>query len=214
MAVTAKQWNSLNILEKLELARKELNFTKDAELARLLGITPRAIRYWKTGEKLPSKKVLDKLKVYCVNSTYENLKDEAFFALSSISADASYRLMLNAITCGDPMMLAMSTHCIAIKLSALIQAADSEKTIISSISSVYGDVSSTVVKITHAGDVAESDYAYVQITPPKLKNQGFIMHVKTISNNQNIVSQVSYVVSDRALAAATRLIFKFLNKSI
>ncbi len=214
MSITTKQWNSLNTLEKLELARKELNFTKDEELAKLLGITARAIRYWKTGEKVPSKKILDKLKVYCVSNTYESLKDEAFFALSSISADASHRLMMNAIVCGDPMMLAMSTHCIAIKLAALMQAVDGEKTLISSISSIYGDVSSTTLKVTVSGDIAENNYASVTITPPKMAQQGFIMHVKTISNSQDIVSQVSYVVSDRALAAATRLIFKFFNKFI
>lgn len=213
MPVSVKKWNSLSIIDKLDLLKNEMGFTSDVEVARAIGVSTRIIRYWRAGEKLPSDKVLKKMRALCVTTVYEDIKEEAYLALSSMSADASYRLLNNAVIMGDPMMLAMATHCISIKLAALLTEADKDKDLLINISSNYNNVTKTILKIGRAGDIHAERVVKITVRPPQMEEVGFVLRVQTIDVASRTDSQVAYVVSDKALVAAAKTTFLFLKKS-
>lgn len=213
MPVSVKKWNSLSIIDKLDLLKSEMGFTSDVEIARAIGVSTRMLRYWRSGEKLPSKKILMKMRSLCVTTVYEDIKEEAYLALSSMSADASYRLLSNAIIMGDPMMLAMATHCIAIKFAALLTEADQDKDLLINISSNYNNVTKTIIKIGRAGDIHAERVVKITIRPPQLEEGCFVLRVQTIDVASKTDSQVAYVVSDKALVSAAKTTFIFLKKS-
>lgn len=213
MHITAKKWNSLSIIDKLDLVKHEMGLTSNLELARALGISPRTLRYWRSGEKNPSLKLLQKMKAMCVTTVYEDIKEEAYMALSSMSADASFRLLRNAVVSGDPMMLHMATHCIAIKFAALITEADDDKDLLINISSNYGPTAKTILKIGRAGDVHAERVVKVTVRQPQDTDSGFMLRVQTIDIPSKTDSQVAYAVSDRALVSAARVTFTFLKKA-
>lgn len=213
MPISVKKWNSISIIDKLDLLKNEMGFTSDIEIARALGVSTRILRYWRNGEKMPSEKVLKKMRALCVTTVYDDIKEEAYLALSSMSTDASYRLLRNAIIIGDPMMLAMATHCIAIKFAALLTEADKDKDLLINISSNYNSVTKTVIKIGRAGDIHAERVVKVTVRPPQLEEGGFVLRVQTIDVASRTDSQVAYVVSDKALVAAAKATFIFLKKS-
>ena len=213
MHITAKKWNSLSIIDKLDLVKHEMGLTSEIELSRTLGINPRTLRYWRSGEKNPSLKLLKKMKALCVTTVYDDIKEEAYMALSSMSADASFRLLRNAIVSGDPMMLHMATHCIAIKFAALITEADDDKDLLINISSNYGPSAKTILKIGRAGDIHAERVVKVTVRQPQDTDSGFMLRVQTIDIPSKTDSQVAYVVSDKALVAAAKATFIFLKKA-
>lgn len=213
MHITAKKWNSLSIIDKLDLVRHEMGLTNDIGLSRALGISSRTLRYWRSGEKNPSPRLLKKMKAMCVTTVYEDIKEEAYMALSSMSADASFRLLRNAVISGDPMMLHMATHCIAIKFAALITEADTDKDLLINISSNYGPSAKTILKIGRAGDVHAERVVKVTVRQPQDIDSGFTIRVQTIDVPSKTDSQVAYVVSDKALVSAAKVTFTFLKKS-
>lgn len=213
MHITAKKWNSLSIIDKLDLVKHELGLTSDIELARAFGISARTLRYWRSGEKNPSLKLLQKMKALCVTTVYDDIKEEAYMALSSMSADASFRLLRNAVASGDPMMLHMATHCIAIKFAALITEADDDKDLLINISSNYGPSAKTILKIGRVGDIHAERVVKVTVQQPQDAASGFMLRVQTIDVPSKTDSQVAYVVSDKALVSAARVTFTFLKKS-
>lgn len=207
MAVSKSEWAKLTWSERINIALKDLNINV-AELARRLNVSRRTVEYWRAGTKIPSEKFIRLLRSWCISEAFEDLREESYMALHTMSADASARLLENACLSRDPMMLAMASHCIAIKISALIKHTCTQpNNLIIYIKSLYGD-SSTHINIVNAlvPDVNVDILVHAPLDDSPL------FTITTYHKKNNItVMPYAFVVADKALVTIAKRVIKFLN---
>ena len=196
MAVSKSEWAEMSWKQRIAAALDILQITKK-ELAERLNVSTRTIDYWQAFKKTPSDKYAKLLKSWCTKDTFDDIRDESYMALHSLSADASLRLIENACISKDIMMLAMASHCVAIKLAAIITKNSKlpQHTIIY-INSLYGD-SKTTVRVQNAR-IDPTTYTEIIIHPPLDYSNLFTLIVTQFSN-ANAVEKFAFSVSDKAL---------------
>lgn len=207
MSVSKFEWSKMTWRARIDTVCKELNISL-CELARRLNVSPRTINYWKAHKKIPRDKYAKVLRSWCVTDPFDDIKEESYMALHTMSADASSRLLENASLTRDPMMLSMALHCIAIKLAALISHTNkNNNTLIIKFKALYGDTSTSLV-VTDArfGDARRS---VVTISVPSIGTSMFTIVVKQIVNIDT--SSFAFTVSDKALLTCAKRINTHLS---
>lgn len=196
MAVSKSEWAEMSWEQRINVALTTLNITQ-AELAKRLNVTPRTINYWKTYKKVPSPKYAKLLKTWCIQETFDDIKEESYMALHSLSADASARLLENACASRDNMMLAMAAHCVAIKLAAILEKNSKapEHTVIH-IKSLYGSIATSLV-VTNA-TIDPITYSEVRISAPAQNTSVFTLVVTNVAAGIE-TTKFAFSVSDKAL---------------
>lgn len=210
MAVSKTEWTKMNWHDRIAAVLKELNISL-RELAARLNVSERTINYWQSHTKIPRDKYAKILRSWCVSEPFNDIKEEAYMAMHTMSADASHRLLENACTTGDPMMLSMAMHCIASKLAALItHTSKNPESLVIKFNALYGDVL-TKIHITNA-TLDPGKYSEVTITAPirGIEHNSFTL---TVSNAEsyNIVSAFAFHVSDKALITCAKRINSHLT---
>lgn len=206
MAVTKDEWTSLTWAERIELAAKTLNVTR-IELAKKLGVTRRTLHNWESHKSTPTEKKARIIYSLCVKSDYNDIKEESYMAMHSMSTDASHKLLLNASQSDDPVMLAMATHCIAVKQSALLSSLNPEQLIIR-IVSVYGAHNGTKVQVQSTCYPVEKRAVEITIGHHREECM-FVISTNMISNGCE--SKFAFSVSDRAMVLTAKRILAFLT---
>ena len=209
MSVTKTAWLKMTWNERINEVLSSLKITI-AELACRLGVSRRTVEYWMAHKKVPKEKYIRILRSWCVSDPFDDLKEEAYMAMHTMSTDASARLLENACVTKDPMMLSMAMHCIAIKLAALITYNSSTpQNALIYITALYGNTS-TSIKVANATLNPDTLYSSVSINLPMDNTNMFTLTVKQISPNM-AESSFAFIVSDKALLATAKRINKHLS---
>lgn len=208
MPVSADSWKNFTASEKIDFAKRELKTTY-LQLSKMLGVNQKTLARWRAGEFKMPKCIDKKLKDVCTAPSFTDIKDEAYLAFTTLSADASNRLLTNAIASGDPMMLAMATNCVALKYASVISRVDEEGKLIIKLSTLYEAVPSTVVEVYKAGDLQKDKLITLKVQPPKMAGTSFVMGFKMTDTATGTTNKIAYMVSDRALSLLMKATYKF-----
>lgn len=207
MPITKEEWEKLTWRERVALATNELQIGKKA-LAQRIGVSPRTMRRWESNELTPSIRYARALMSLCVKSKLYDIKDEAFMAMHSLSADASSTLLTNASQSSDPVMRSMATYCIAVKFAAVVQNINAENIIIRT-SSLFGAPYNTTVQMQSTAYPVEKRAVEVIIGQPASGQSLFIISTTLLLDGAPS-SKFAFTATDRAILQTAKRIISFL----
>ena len=205
MAVTKDEWSNLSWKTRIEIVTDTLHISK-ADLAKKLGVSRKTIYCWESGKNKPTGKHAKMLISLGVQTTFSDIKEESYMAMHSLSTDASSRLLQNASQSNDPVMLAMATHCIAVKQAALLHSMDPQRLIVR-IVSLYGKSTKTTLQVQSTCYPVEKRAAEISIL--RTGEDGvFVINTRLSGSSE---SKFAFTVSDRAMVVTAKRILNFLT---
>lgn len=207
MAVTKTQWTAMTWKERIEHVLSSYNLSK-SELAQKLGVDRRSVNYWISGSNIPKIKYAKLLRSLCVSETFDEIKEESYMALHSMSADATGRLLDNACKYNDPMMKSMALYCLAVKVSAIIDhMGKSLDTLIIRINTLYGTSNASIIVEKSKSNKS----AVVTVKAPTDKTPEFTLVVSNKTNDRK-VNSFAFTVSDKSFVTLSKRIIQHLTK--
>jgi transcriptional regulator with XRE-family HTH domain len=209
MPVASKVWDSLSWPNRIKLALETLNINQ-ARLADLLNVTARTVTYWLRGKFVPCERVAYVLKSLCVVDTFDDIKEASFMATNSMSIDGAAKLYAMALLSGDPMLLAMATHSIAIKQATLLTTGINNDTVIIRIKSIFGETK-THLNITNAAGQSNKEVTITVDVPDKTSSIANFVLLVAFKDADVIKSKFAFTATDKAMTTIVYRVKKFLN---
>ena len=131
-------------------------------------------------------------------------------ATNSMSIDGAAKLYAMSLLAGDPMLLAMATHSIAIKQAALLTTGLNNDAIIIRIKSVFGE-SKTHLNITNAAIASNKEVVITIALPDKTTNIANFLLLVTFKDMDTVKAKFAFTATDKAITTIVSRVKKFLN---